>query len=208
MKLFILIAITALSLNSFAGNTKELPKIELMESAISLDIDQDGKLDLAFLTTADFDDAEYLTLWVKLFGDTDYFKFGDISLNNNGGMYGVGSQLQANDSGSLQVYSYNEAIGRSRWSSTITIAYRKNALVLAGFTYSERDTLDLSNSTCDINLLSKKGEYESTLNESTGKATFDVSPSDVLRLENASYDNLINTYLNNYCNTFDIHEEE
>lgn len=206
--MFILIAASAFSLSSFAGNTKEIPQVELMESAISEDFDQDGKRDLAFLTVADRDQSEYLTLWIKLNSENDYYKFDGISYNNNHGMYGVGTHLKVNDLGSLQVYSYNDAIGRNRWESTVTIAYRKNGLTLAGFTYSERDTLDLSSSVCDVNLLNQKGIFESTRNNKTASAKFSVNNNDVVRLGQFNYDNLVETYLNNYCYTFDLHESE
>jgi hypothetical protein len=53
----------------------------------------------------------------------------------------------------------NESIGRDRWRQTLTVAWRDDTFVLAGFTYSWYDTLDPEKSgTCDVNLLTGKGE--------------------------------------------------
>ena len=63
------------------------------------------------------------------------------------------------DNGSVQVTSMNEAVGRDRWTLTLTIAYRADAYRVAGYTYRWRDTLDLaSNGVCDVNLLTGRGE--------------------------------------------------
>ena len=63
------------------------------------------------------------------------------------------------DNGSVQVMSMNDAVGRDRWSLTLTIAYRDNAYRVAGYTYIWRDTLDLANNgVCDVNLLTGRGE--------------------------------------------------
>ena len=73
---------------------------------------------------------------------------------------GIGQQpsLDRTAGGSLQVISMNESIGRNRWRQTLTIAWRGGAFVLAGFTYSWYDTLDLDASgTCDVNLLTGRG---------------------------------------------------
>ncbi len=75
-------------------------------------------------------------------------------------MGGIGQQpeLDLAPNGSVRLMSMNEAIGRNRWHQTLTIAYRRGAYRVVGFTYSWYDTLDLSASgTCDLNLLTGRG---------------------------------------------------
>lgn len=61
--------------------------------------------------------------------------------------------------GSVQIISMNDSIGRGRWELTLTIAYRDDDYLVAGYTYAWRDTLDLAdNGVCDVNLLSGRGE--------------------------------------------------
>ncbi len=60
--------------------------------------------------------------------------------------------------GSLRVMSLNEAIGRNRWFLTLTVAYRRGAYRVAGYTYEWYDTLAPSdNGVCDLNLLTGGG---------------------------------------------------
>lgn len=74
-------------------------------------------------------------------------------------MWGTRPSLETNDKGSLLIKSANEAIGRSRWSQTLTIVYRNKEFVVAGLTREERDTLDLkAGGSCDINFLTGKGK--------------------------------------------------
>ncbi|MBB1248103.1 hypothetical protein [Rhizobium sp. G21] len=68
--------------------------------------------------------------------------------------------------GSLAVHTRNDAIGRNRWSQTLTLAYRNKALLVAGFSYEWRDTLEPDNAgRCDINILTGKGFRETYPNE-------------------------------------------
>ncbi len=88
---------------------------------------------------------------------------------------GIGQQpgLAVTERGSLQVLSMNESIGRDRWQQTLTLAWRNGAFMLAGFTYSWYDTLDLANSgTCDVNLLNGKGNLEKGREENRTRTTF------------------------------------
>ena len=63
------------------------------------------------------------------------------------------------DNGSVQVTSMNDAVGRDRWTLTLTIAYRDDSYRVAGYTFTWRDTLDLAdNGVCDVNLLTGRGE--------------------------------------------------
>ncbi len=81
----------------------------------------------------------------------------------------------------------NESIGRDRWHQTLTVAWRGNAFVLAGYTYEWYDTLNVSeNGKCDANLLNGKGEMswgEEFENKSTFKTHSRGGPIDMWNLE-------------------------
>lgn len=73
-------------------------------------------------------------------------------------MFGQEPSVTTASNGSAIVTSQNSAIGRNRWEQKLTIAYRNDQLVLAGFTYSYYDTLDPNAyGGCDLNLLTGKG---------------------------------------------------
>jgi len=98
---------------------------------------------------------------------------------------GIGQQpeLSVTPHGSLQVISMNESIGRNRWHQTLTIAWRNDMFVLAGYTYEWYDTLNVSeNGKCDVNLLTGKGEIswgEEFENKSTFRTKSRGSPIDM-----------------------------
>lgn len=76
-----------------------------------------------------------------------------------GNMWGQQPSLTLNDTGSLLVHSLNIGIGRNRWEQTLTIAYRDEAFVVAGYTYSYHDSITPENyGDCDVNLLTGNGE--------------------------------------------------
>ncbi|MEP2980769.1 MAG: hypothetical protein ABJO86_14860 [Lentilitoribacter sp.] len=73
-------------------------------------------------------------------------------------MFGQEPWVSKTQNGSIIVGSQNSAIGRNRWEQKLTIAYRNDKLVVAGFTYSYYDTLDPdAYGGCDLNLLNGKG---------------------------------------------------
>lgn len=75
-------------------------------------------------------------------------------------MGGIGqeAELDLAVNGSVRLMSMNESIGRNRWHLTLTIAYRGGAYMIAGYTYSHYDTLNLDDAgTCDLNLLNGNG---------------------------------------------------
>lgn len=75
------------------------------------------------------------------------------------GGFGQEPWLELTEHGSLLVASHNSAIGRNRWEQVITLAYRDDALRVAGYTFRWYDTLNLDDTgVCDLNLLSGKGE--------------------------------------------------
>jgi len=90
-----------------------------------------------------------------------------------GGMYGQEPWMEVTEHGSLRIYSENSAVGRDRWEQILTIAYRGNAFVIAGYTFSYYDTLDPDASgQCDVNLLTGKGVH----NKKTFKTTLKALP--------------------------------
>lgn len=73
-------------------------------------------------------------------------------------MFGQEPSVTTASNGSFILTSQNSAIGRNRWEQKLTIAYRNEKLVVAGFTYSYYDTLDPdAYGGCDLNLLNGKG---------------------------------------------------
>lgn len=73
-------------------------------------------------------------------------------------MFGQEPSVTTAQNGSVILGSQNSAIGRNRWEQKLTIAFRNNEFVVAGFTYSYYDTLDLdAYGGCDLNLLTGNG---------------------------------------------------
>lgn len=80
-----------------------------------------------------------------------------LSLNAMG-IEGSESTLEVSPGGSLLIKQQNQGIGRHRFERTLTVAYRGEKYVVAGFTYSYWDTLDPEASgSCDYNLLNGRG---------------------------------------------------
>lgn len=73
-------------------------------------------------------------------------------------MFGQEPWVSVRENGSIIIGSQNSAIGRNRWEQKLTIIYRQSQFIVAGFTYSYYDTLDLNASgECDLNLMTGKG---------------------------------------------------
>lgn len=76
-----------------------------------------------------------------------------------GALAGTEPSLEVTPRGSLVVKSANEAVGRNRWHQALTLAHREGRLLVAGYTYTSRDTLDPAGDVaCDVNLLTGKGQ--------------------------------------------------
>lgn len=70
------------------------------------------------------------------------------------------TSLLVTPSGSIQVERAHLGIGRHKWILTITLAFRNDAIRVAGVTYQWYDTLKLEEGgTCDLNLLTGKGVW-------------------------------------------------
>ncbi|WP_269581630.1 hypothetical protein [Roseibium sp. Sym1] len=105
-----------------------------------------------------------------------------------GGLYGQEPWLEANEHGSLKIYSENSAIGRDRWEQILTIAYRGGEFLIAGYTFSYYDTLDPDAAgQCDVNLLTGSGVHNETKFKTKLPATrvadwtMDTSPPECAR---------------------------
>lgn len=127
-------------------------------TTIDADLTGDGLIDHVQLSQNDETGDADLNIWVRQAN-------GDLKLRASASSVvwigGIGQQpeLSVTSHGSLQVHSMNDSIGRNRWHQTLTVAWRENAFVLAGYTYESYDTLDLDASVgCDVNLLNGKGE--------------------------------------------------
>jgi hypothetical protein len=90
-------------------------------------------------------------------------------------MYGQEPFVSTRENGSLMITSQNSAIGRDRWEENLTIVYRQDQFIVAGFSYTYYDTLDPdSGGVCDLNLLTGKG----IVNEEAIR--FDAKPPSIL----------------------------
>ena len=129
-------------------------------SVITEDWNNDGRFDRAVLVISEEDEiATDLYLYLSDFEIKDM----QLALHKKdiawrGILWGTQPSLGLNEKGSLLIESKNEAIGRNRWFQTLTIAYRNNDFIVAGFSYNAYDTLDIDYLLeCDINLLTGKG---------------------------------------------------
>jgi len=159
----ILLAFLWLGLALPAANGRDI-SIEQISAAGHGDINQDGVDDLALLIAPHADDTQDHALAV-FFGEAfegtltpvlviDDFVWGSVGEK----LVGQRASLAIDQRGSLRVTSHNSAIGRNRWEQTLTLAWRDDRLLLAGFTYDFYDTLDPdANGGCDLNVLTGRG---------------------------------------------------
>lgn len=132
-------------------------------SAATGDWDKDGSPDLAMLVSAPEGSDENQAVYIYLGdGDTTRLKLKTVAPNKIWGdmiVAGQAPSIGALPSGSILITSHNGSIGRHRWEQKLTIAYRNFDFVVAGYTYTSYDTLDLDNTTdCDFNVLTGKGK--------------------------------------------------
>ena len=79
------------------------------------------------------------------------------------GIGGSDAYLRLSQKGALEVVSLNEAIGRHRWKQTVTVVFREQQFLVAGYTYRYYDTIALDENAevktgiCDVNLLTGRG---------------------------------------------------
>lgn len=152
--------------SSFAGAASALTFAvdELFDAAIG-DFNRDGRPDLAVLVQSDSDDAD-TSLFIYFREDAEdgvlslAFSGPDMLWGTGGSrrFHGQEPSLKVLANGSLAVTEQNWGVGRQRWSSTITVAWRDARFVVAGYTYSSFDTLQEEEPlNCDLNLLTGRG---------------------------------------------------
>ncbi|TDX62227.1 hypothetical protein EDE12_111134 [Methylosinus sp. sav-2] len=155
------LAFLAALLSSASPVVAETAPLERILSATPIYLSDGGGRDLAVLVD-NLDTGADLYVYLGL--DQDALRAGAkpafVKKNAawNGGMAGQRPSLAVSDKGSLLIKSENDSIGRDRWSETLTVIRRNGALIVAGFTYAARDTIDPNaGGTCDLNFLAGKG---------------------------------------------------
>ncbi|MEO0919686.1 MAG: hypothetical protein AAFX98_03200 [Pseudomonadota bacterium] len=99
-------------------------------------------------------------------------RYKDAAWGGVGDFYGNRPSVAFTDAGSLQLRSGNDAVGRNRWNQTVTLIWRDNSVIMAGYTYFEVDTLQPNSEFgCDINLLT--GEADLTVASGKRKTRVD-----------------------------------
>ncbi|MEC7121138.1 MAG: hypothetical protein VXW65_14720 [Pseudomonadota bacterium] len=143
---------------SHAAPSTTLP-IDRVISVVTTDWNEDGLPDRAILMMGDDTDAD-LYIFQSENHDPQQPKTLKVYQNSiawMGNMWGTWPSLELNARNSLLIHSGNEAIGRNRWQQTLTVAYREQQFKVVGYTYRDRDTLDLETySHCEINYLNGK----------------------------------------------------
>jgi hypothetical protein len=126
---------------------------------VSADLNGDGIKDRAALVrNENGDDADlaiYLSANSKAASTPSLVK---SAFGSAGSMAGTGPELSINKAGSLVIVFQNDSVGRDRWREQYVIAWRGGALVVAGYSYETRDTLNPAHhGSCDMNFLSGHG---------------------------------------------------
>lgn len=168
---FILIGLIAINTAAYAENPKISPAQVL--GVVTHDWNDDGAFDRAVLALSTADDSE-AELFIYLSDATNNRM--QLALHKKniawvGGLWGALPSITTNGRGSLIVNVANDSIGRNRWSQKLTIAYRKQVFMVAGYTYMARDTLNPDYQLdCDVNLLTGRGIKNAKLFQSSTKA--------------------------------------
>lgn len=120
------------------GKADGLPAIDpgKLYAALSHDWDEDGIRDHALLIDGVNGDSDLVLVMSR----ADGLVLREFAIA--GGMM-TRPWLEVNEAGSLVVIQGNDAVGRNRWESRTTIAFRDGRFVVAGYDYVARDTLDL-----------------------------------------------------------------
>ncbi|ACP24858.1 hypothetical protein NGR_c10720 [Sinorhizobium fredii NGR234] len=130
-------------------------------SAATGDWNEDDASDLVLLVSPAEDSDEDNAIYIYLTNDVGRLVLKSLVPDKVWGQFGLYGQapfVHALPNGSMEITSHNDAIGRHRWEQTLTIAYRRSDFVVAGYTYSSYDTLDLDNTMkCDFNVSTGKG---------------------------------------------------
>lgn len=137
---------------------------ELFDAAIG-DWNRDGRPDLAVLAQSDTDNGD-TSLLIYFREDAEdgvlklVFSAEDMLWGSGGSrrFHGQEPSLKALDNGSLAITEQNWSVGRERWTSTATVAWRGERFIVAGYTFNAFDTLQEEEPlNCDLNLLTGRG---------------------------------------------------
>jgi hypothetical protein len=150
-------------LSAHAAFGADFDPARIVDAAIG-DWNGDGKPDLALLAeAADDADDDQLGIYIYLRDDHDLLRLATSAPGKiwgttvPEGIYGQEPSVKAAGKSSIAIHTQNSAIGRDRWEQILTLAYRNNQFVIAGYTYSHYDTLDPDGGgTCDYNALTGK----------------------------------------------------
>jgi hypothetical protein len=135
------------------------------------DLNDDGSRDRAALVSSDGDLDLYVFLSADAPGERVLAGKAD-AIGFAGRAWGTEPELSITERGAIRLVSKNEAIGRGRWRETLTILYRDGRVVVGGYTYTSRDTLDLDyRYDCDVNLFNGKGFFNDTAIRTDRRAT-------------------------------------
>lgn len=150
-----------------AAFAQDDPRPGQLIAVLTGDWNNDGAPDAAVVQRGGDDFADLLVLTGDpVYGLQPYAHIPDLVFA--GPMGGQVPRLSARSDTSFSVHSGNTGIGRSAWMQDITIAWRQDGFVVAGFTYTSYDRLDVdAGGTCDVNLLT--GGYELTLARTVDK---------------------------------------
>lgn len=132
---------------------------ERVLSVVTADWNGDGSFDRAILIASEAEpDQADLLVYLSDASDTMRLAVNKKNIAWRGAMWGTQPALEITGRGALIITSANEAVGRNRWTRKLTVVYRNKAFVVAGYTYSDHDTLSPGSSTnCDMNYLAGKG---------------------------------------------------
>jgi hypothetical protein len=154
--MFVLLALAVWVSPSFA-QTWPVPA-ERVWAVLNEDWNSDGEFDKAVLLITE-DDPSSVDLQLYLSGEDGLALATEATaIGWRGLFWGTQPALETTLNRSFQLITENESFGRNRWHQVLTIAYRDDTFLVAGYTYNARDTLDLDYSfSCDLNLLTGEG---------------------------------------------------
>jgi hypothetical protein len=164
MRTVFAVALSVLAAGAQAQSASQSPVSippDAVLSAVTSDWNGDGRMDRAILVEGQEERAD-LYIYVST-DDPNGGERRDLALAKTGAawkgaMWGTQPSLELSPKGSLLLKSGNDAIGRSRWSQTLTIVYRNGEFLVAGMTFDSRDTLEpKAGGHCDLNLLTGQG---------------------------------------------------
>ncbi|TYC56297.1 hypothetical protein FMN50_10255 [Rhodobacterales bacterium] len=169
-----LLAVVALSISAWRPASAQGQAGDMVPASAVVGVETvpvDGNIDRFRAVLIESDEGGDLYIFSNESGGGWTEKVHAPNLVWRGSMYGQEPWLDATEKGSVKVFSENSAVGRNRWEQVLTIAYRNDEFVVAGFTYTYYDTLDPdANGKCDVNLLTGKGDLNGKAIRSSVKA--------------------------------------